>query len=106
MRVSTDDQHTVLQRAALKQAGCTTIFTDEGLSGATVERPALTRCLTALRPTRPPVCAAPACLGGVTRGACVTHLRRGERARERATHAVCSLPAVPCRDRAPPRTGD
>jgi DNA invertase Pin-like site-specific DNA recombinase len=49
-RVSTDDQNTALQRAALQRAGCTTIFTDEGLSGATVKRPALTRCLKALRP--------------------------------------------------------
>jgi DNA invertase Pin-like site-specific DNA recombinase len=49
-RVSTDDQNTALQRAALKKAGCTTIFKDEGLSGATVKRPALTRCLKALRP--------------------------------------------------------
>ena len=38
-RVSTDDQNTALQRAALKRAGCTTIFTDEGLSGATVPCP-------------------------------------------------------------------
>src|SRR6516225_1770189 len=49
-RVSTDDQNTALQRAALKRAGCTTLFTDEGLSGATVKRPALTRCLKDLRP--------------------------------------------------------
>ena len=49
-RVSTDDQNTALQLAALKRAGCTTLFTDEGLSGATVKRPALTRCLKALRP--------------------------------------------------------
>jgi DNA invertase Pin-like site-specific DNA recombinase len=49
-RVSADEQNTALQRAALKRAGCKTIFTDEGRSGATVQRPALTRCLTALRP--------------------------------------------------------
>ena len=49
-RASTDDQNTALQRAALKRAGCKTIFTDEGLSGATVKRPALTRCLKDLRP--------------------------------------------------------
>ena len=48
-RVSTDDQNTALQLAALQRAGCTTIFKDEGLSGATVKRPALTRCLKALR---------------------------------------------------------
>ena len=29
----------------------------------------------------PPECAAPACLGGVTRSACVTHQRRGDGAR-------------------------
>src|SRR5438132_11524511 len=49
-RVSTDDQNTALQLAALKKAGCKTIFKDEGLSGATVKRPALTRCLKALCP--------------------------------------------------------
>jgi DNA invertase Pin-like site-specific DNA recombinase len=49
-RVSTDDQNTALQLAALKRVGYKTIFTDEGLSDATVQRPALTRCLTALRP--------------------------------------------------------
>jgi DNA invertase Pin-like site-specific DNA recombinase len=49
-RVSTDDQHTALQHAALKKAGCTTICTDEGLSGVTTKRPVLTRCLKALRP--------------------------------------------------------
>jgi len=49
-RVSTDDQNPALQLSALKKTGCTTIFKDEGLSGATVKRPALTRCLKALRP--------------------------------------------------------
>ena len=49
-RVSTDDQNTALQLAALQKAGCKTIFTDEGLSGATTKRPELTRCLKALRP--------------------------------------------------------
>jgi DNA invertase Pin-like site-specific DNA recombinase len=33
-----------MQHAALKQAGCKTIFTDE-LPGATTKRPALLRCL-------------------------------------------------------------
>jgi DNA invertase Pin-like site-specific DNA recombinase len=47
-RVSTDDQTTALQRAALTKAGCTTIFKDEGLSGATTKRPALLRCLKKL----------------------------------------------------------
>ena len=32
-RVSTDDQSTALQLAALKRAGCKTLFKDEGLSG-------------------------------------------------------------------------
>jgi DNA invertase Pin-like site-specific DNA recombinase len=48
-RVSTDDQNTALQLAALKKAGCKTIFKDEGISGATVKRPALARCLKKLR---------------------------------------------------------
>jgi DNA invertase Pin-like site-specific DNA recombinase len=49
-RVSTGDQAPALQHAALKRAGCKTTFTDEGLSGATIKRPALTRCLKALLP--------------------------------------------------------
>jgi DNA invertase Pin-like site-specific DNA recombinase len=48
-RVSTDDQNPALQLAALKKAGGKTVFKDEGLSGATVNRPALTRCLKTLR---------------------------------------------------------
>src|SRR5271167_414743 len=47
-RVSTDDQKPALQLNALKKAGCKTIFKDEGLSGATVKRPALRRCLKKL----------------------------------------------------------
>jgi len=39
-RVSTDDQSTALQIAALRRAGCKTLFKDEGLSGATTKRPA------------------------------------------------------------------
>jgi len=39
-RVSTDDQNPALQLAALKKAGCKTLFKDEGLSGATTKRPA------------------------------------------------------------------
>jgi DNA invertase Pin-like site-specific DNA recombinase len=49
-RVSTDDQTPALQLAALKRAGCKTLFKDAGLSGATTKRPALSRCLKALRP--------------------------------------------------------
>ena len=48
-RVSTDDQNPALQLAALKKAGCKTIFKDEGLSGATTKRPALLRCLKTLQ---------------------------------------------------------
>src|SRR5665213_2911769 len=47
-RVSTDDQTPALQLAALKRAGCKTIFKDDGLSGATTNRPALLRCLKKL----------------------------------------------------------
>ena len=48
-RVSTDDQSTALQLAALKRAGCKTLFKDEDKSGATTKRPALLRCLRAIR---------------------------------------------------------
>jgi DNA invertase Pin-like site-specific DNA recombinase len=44
-RVPTDDQNPALQLAALKAAGCKTVFKDDGLSGATTKRPALLRCL-------------------------------------------------------------
>lgn len=47
-RVLTDDQTPALQLAALKKAGCKTLFKDEGLSGATTKRPALLRCLKKL----------------------------------------------------------
>jgi DNA invertase Pin-like site-specific DNA recombinase len=47
-RTSTDDQTTALQLAALKKAGCSKIFEDKGISGATLKRPALARCLAAL----------------------------------------------------------
>jgi DNA invertase Pin-like site-specific DNA recombinase len=46
-RISTEDQNATMQHAALKQAGCKTIFTDE-LSGATTKRPALLRCMKKL----------------------------------------------------------
>ena len=48
-RVSTDDQTPALQLAALKKAGCKTVFKDEGISGATAQRPALLRCLKTLQ---------------------------------------------------------
>src|SRR6202521_3169489 len=48
-RVSTNEQNPALQLAALKKAGCKTVFKDEGISGATTKRPALIRCLKALQ---------------------------------------------------------
>jgi DNA invertase Pin-like site-specific DNA recombinase len=48
-RVSTDDQNSDLQLKALKKAGCKTFFKDEGISGATMKRPSLLRCLKALQ---------------------------------------------------------
>ena len=48
-RVSTDDQTSALQLAALKKAGTKKIYTDDGLSGATTKRPALLRGLKALK---------------------------------------------------------
>ena len=47
-RVSTDDQTPAMQLAVLKKAGCTTVFKDDGLSGATTKRPAFLRCLKKL----------------------------------------------------------
>ena len=48
-RTSTNDQTTALQPAALKRARCSSIFEDKGLSGASINRPALSRCLKTLR---------------------------------------------------------
>src|ERR1039457_1251785 len=53
-RVLTDDQNPALQLAALKKAGCKTVFKDDGLSGATTKRPALLRCLTEAIDTETP----------------------------------------------------
>ena len=47
-RVSTDDQHLDGQRAALRAAGCQRIY-EEKISGATRNRPELTRLLEHLR---------------------------------------------------------
>jgi DNA invertase Pin-like site-specific DNA recombinase len=47
-RVSTEDQNPAMQLAALKKAGCKTVFKDE-VTGAHVNRPALTRCLKTLK---------------------------------------------------------
>lgn len=48
-RVSTADQNSDLQYAALKAAGCQTIFTDHGVSGSRARRPELDRMLGHLR---------------------------------------------------------
>ncbi len=37
-----------MQHAALKPAGCSKVFTDDGLSGATTKRSSLLRCLKKL----------------------------------------------------------
>ena len=47
-RVSTDDQNPALLLAALKKAGCRQTFTDHGITGATMKRPSLARCLKTL----------------------------------------------------------
>ena len=39
-----------MQHTALRKAGCRKLFSDDGLSGATAQRPALVRCLKALQP--------------------------------------------------------
>lgn len=46
-RVSTGDQNPDLQLTALRQAGCTRLFTDTA-TGAHIRRPELTKCLKAL----------------------------------------------------------
>jgi len=48
-RVSTDVQRMDLQMDALKRAGCDFIFTDHGISGATVERPGLQQAMDMLQ---------------------------------------------------------
>ena len=47
-RVSTEDQNASMQRAALKKFGCQKIFTDDGQSGATTNRPEFQKCLKRL----------------------------------------------------------
>lgn len=47
-RVSTDDQNLDLQRDALRQAGCSTIY-EEAASGKNAARPELEQCRKALR---------------------------------------------------------
>jgi DNA invertase Pin-like site-specific DNA recombinase len=47
-RVSTEDQNPAVHLAALKKAGCKTVFKDE-VTGANVKRSALARCLKTLK---------------------------------------------------------
>jgi len=49
VRVSTDMQRVDLQMDALKNVGCDFIFTDHGISGATVERPGLQQAMDMLQ---------------------------------------------------------
>lgn len=49
-RVSTEDQNLDLQMHALKRAGCTVIFSDEGVSGTATVRPGLREAIDAVRP--------------------------------------------------------
>ncbi len=48
-RVSTDEQHLDLQLDALHDAACDPIFTDQGISAATLKRDGLDKALKALR---------------------------------------------------------
>lgn len=48
-RVSTEDQNLSLQFDALRAAGCVRVFYDEGISGVTVSRPALSAALSGLK---------------------------------------------------------
>jgi DNA invertase Pin-like site-specific DNA recombinase len=48
-RVSTPDQSTDLQVEELKRAGCDSVITDDGISGATTHRPGLKRALESLK---------------------------------------------------------
>ena len=48
-RVSTVEQNMDMQIAALRAAGCGTVLTDEGFSGADFARPGLTKMLRTLR---------------------------------------------------------
>jgi DNA invertase Pin-like site-specific DNA recombinase len=48
-RVSTDDQNLDLQIDALNKAGCERIFTDQGVSSATLEREGLSQAITAVK---------------------------------------------------------
>ena len=55
-RVSRTDQNLDRQLDALRAAGCTRIFTDEGVSGARASRPGLDELLVYLRPSDVVIC--------------------------------------------------
>ena len=48
-RVSTAEQNLDLQISALKQAGCTRIYSDKGISGCQADRPAFNKALQAVK---------------------------------------------------------
>ncbi len=47
-RISTEEQNLDLQLDALNDAGCDTLFTDEGMSGASIERNGLSQAISAV----------------------------------------------------------
>ena len=49
-RVSTEEQNLDLQRQGLREAGCERLYEDKGISGATIDRPALRRALKSAKP--------------------------------------------------------
>lgn len=49
-RVSTDDQNLAPQTDALRAAGCTQVFSDQGVCGAQVDRDGLAEAMAALKP--------------------------------------------------------
>lgn len=49
-RVSTEEQNLDLQRQGLREAGCARLYEDKGISGATIDRPALKRALKSAKP--------------------------------------------------------
>ncbi len=49
-RVSTDEQSTKIQTDALRAAGCEKVFTDDGVTGATMARPGLKKLLKRIAP--------------------------------------------------------
>jgi DNA invertase Pin-like site-specific DNA recombinase len=49
-RIATNDPPPALQLDALQTAGCERVFTDEGVSGGALQRPALDQALAVLKP--------------------------------------------------------